>query len=136
MQTVNRGWLRKQVEAGTMEAKCDYHLTDDYAYDNANNDGRTSWLPARIRKPVWMTYRDEHGYERERIKDDDFVHGAVNLLASDFHGKSGRAWKQADGHIALIVHSNRSYTLRAKQSVVASAVKPRVRYMAIAVEVE
>lgn len=131
MQTVNRGWLKRQVAAGNLDAKCDYHLTDDYTYDNGNNGGRTTWRPARMRQPVYE--RSEAGSRFDRLVDDDFREGNINLTASDFTGKSGRAWRQADGSIALVVHSNLCYTLRVKQAVPVPASKPRVRIMAIAI---
>ncbi len=137
-QTINRGWLKKQIAQGKMEAKCDYHLTDDYAYDNDNKGGRTTWMPVRIRQAVYA--HSAEGSRFDRLVDDDFRAGCINLDTWHFTGKSGRAWRQADGNIALIVHSNLSYTLREKQAqpiaplAPASLSKPRVRIMAVAVE--
>lgn len=48
--TINRAWLKRQLEAGNIEAKPAQRLTDDYAYDAATNFGVTDWAPARIGK--------------------------------------------------------------------------------------
>ena len=49
MKTVNRGWLKRQVLAGKVEAICAYHMTDDYKRDAANNCGKTTeFIPCRI----------------------------------------------------------------------------------------
>lgn len=132
MKTVNRGWLRKQIEQGKIEAKCDYHLTDDYKADDANNMGKTGWMVARIRKPVFETYTHLNGVVVDRCVHDDFVAGQMNFMVHDFKTKRGSAWEEANGHIAFLVHSNASYTLRIRQTV---PVKPRVRIMAVAKEV-
>ena len=95
MKIVNRGWLKRQVEAGMVEAKCNYLLTDDYAGDKANNFAKTDWMPARIRRNY-----------------NDFVLGQINLWGHDFKCKPGGAWREDDGTITLIVHSNLSYSLR------------------------
>ena len=47
-QTIKRDWLKQQILAGKIEAKCDVHLTDDYLLDAGNNMGRTAWMLARI----------------------------------------------------------------------------------------
>ena len=50
MKTVNRGenwkgWRNK----GKLSARCNYCYTDDYAWDNANNFGRTKqYLPVYV----------------------------------------------------------------------------------------
>jgi hypothetical protein len=99
MQTVNRGSLMKKVAAGLVEAKCNFSLTDDYRLDDQNEFGVTGWMPARL----------SSGY-------GDFVQGQMNLKQHDFTSKSGRAYKNDDGTITLIVHSNECYTLRIKEA--------------------
>jgi hypothetical protein len=96
-----------------VDAKCDYHLTDDYAYDNANNDGKTDWLPARISRP----YRKDPSDWGHRFMDDeerDFISGVMNFRESDFEGSCGLAyWRdEAQTLMILIVHQNLSYSLR------------------------
>lgn len=99
MKTVNRGWLRRQIAAGKVEARCNYRYTDDYAFDNATGFGQTGWMPARI----------STGY-------GDFVEGVMNFTEFDLKSSSGRAyWKDdTQTEIRLIVHSNESHTLRIK----------------------
>ena len=46
--TINRGWLKRQIEQGNVEARRLYKYTDDYAYDADTDYGRTDWLPAYI----------------------------------------------------------------------------------------
>jgi hypothetical protein len=92
---VNRGWLKRLVQAGKVEARCDYHLTDDYAFDVGRDPGRIRWMPARF----------STGY-------GDFVEGQMNLRDLDFSGPVGRAWLSDDGTITLDVHSNCCYSLR------------------------
>ena len=97
MKTVNRGWLKRQVLAGKVEAICAYHMTDDYKRDAANNFGKTTiFVPCRIRS------------------GSDFIEGVMNFYESDFSSKSGAAWMNKDGTISLSVHSNRAYDLRIK----------------------
>lgn len=90
MKTIRRDWIKRQIEAGRMEAKCDYHYTDG---DTADNFGKTGWLPACI---------------------GNFIDGHINFQEHDFRFKSGAAWKNEDETINLSVHSNLSYTLRLK----------------------
>lgn len=107
--TIRRSSLLKLVESGVMEAKCNFHYTDDYAWDNANNHGRTDWLQARIRKVVHndITGRDER----------DFIQGQMNFDESDFDGiyRTGGARMNDDGTISFSIHSNLNYTLRVKK---------------------
>ena len=42
MRTVNRGMLLRRANSGKLSAKCDFHLTDDYVWDSANNFGKTT----------------------------------------------------------------------------------------------
>jgi hypothetical protein len=111
--TVNRVWLKRQVIAGLIEAKCNYHFTDDYAYDNASGFGKTTWLPARVSHP---TYKDvgELGHERNILDDHDFIEGFMNFTEWDFKTKSGAAWWDNETEINFIIHSNHSFTMRFK----------------------
>lgn len=118
MKTVNRGWLRKQVDAGMIDAKCDYSLTDDYAYDAANNGGKTDWMPARIMRPQYVPYTDQ-------CLDRDFISGVMNFRDSDFEGKSGLAYWESDTQISLIIHQNCSYTLRLRTTPIDAALRSK-----------
>lgn len=95
MKTVNRGWLKKKVEKGEVEAKCNYR--HDPQFDNIEY-GSDRWIPARLSRC--------HG---------DFMEGEMNFKEWDFRSKSGCAWKNPDGTITLIIHSNSSYELRLVQ---------------------
>lgn len=91
METVNRGWLKRQVVAGKMQVKCAIKLTDDFAGDAANNFGKTGWMPA--------------------IVGDKAQAGSINIYESNFKTKSGSAWREGDT-IHLCVHSNLYYEFR------------------------
>ena len=88
--TVNRGWLKRQVEAGRVEARI---LNDYRSY--ADSLSKTDWMPARIKR----------GYNNS-------IPGQMNLWEHDFKTRVGRALKEDDGTITLIVHGNLSYSLR------------------------
>ena len=111
-KTIRRDWLKRQIELGRIEAKCNYHLTDDYAYDNATGFGRTDWLKCRIRRPVFGEYVSEYGFTLTRCMNDDMVYGMMNLTDDDFTGKCGSAWWDDGSTITLVVHSNLSYDMR------------------------
>lgn len=111
-KTIRRDWLMKQIDKGVVRAKCDMHLTDDYACDNASGFGKTGWMAARISRPTWTTITLENGIERDIVADHDFVDGQMNLNEHDFTGKSGSAYRNDDGTITLRVHSNLVYLLR------------------------
>ena len=102
--TVNRAWLKRQIEKGGVTAKCDHRLTDDYRFDVANDFGKTGWLPARILN----SFYNEHGRW-----DNDSKAGHMNLLPMYFEGY-GRAYRSTSDPtlISLYVHSNLSFSLR------------------------
>jgi len=110
-KTIKRNWLKKQIELGKIEIKCELHLTDDYRFDVSNEFGKSDWMPARIRKPVFSMVT-VNGYEMERCTNDDWKAGYMNLHEGDFEGKPGYAYRKEDGTITLKIHSNLYYTLR------------------------
>lgn len=112
--TVKRNWIKKQIELGKMEAKCDLSLTDDYQFDNGNDFGKTGWMPARMSHPEYAEYINQVGNRDTRCINHDFVEGAMNFHDYEFTGKAGGAYKNDDGTIHLYVHSNCSFTLRMK----------------------
>lgn len=105
LDKVNRGWLKRQVAAGKMSGEVNYRFTDDYAYDNATNAGRTAILPARIRNP----HRDDEGNW-----NDDLLPGHLNLDADDFTTRTGMAYKGLNGSIRLSIFSGYLVTLYPK----------------------
>lgn len=112
-KTINRAGLKRKVEAGQYEIKCDLHLTDDYQFDNANGFGKTEWLPARIRRPIFEEVTLQNGFVTSHCKDGDYKEGFINLDESDFEGKPGHAYMNEEtGLITLHIHSNLYYSLR------------------------
>lgn len=101
----NRRWIMKQVAKGNIEAKCNFRHTDDYAYDNAVNFGKTEWMPARLNPE--RIYGD-HGCLNS---DEQHKDGFMSFDASDFRWKSGGAYWNDDGTIALY-GAGEHYTLR------------------------
>ena len=96
-QTVNRGWLKRQIEAGKMEIKCRYEYTDDYAGDAAANFGKTDWMPARIGSTL-----------------NDKAEGVISLQEYSFKGRDGAAYRTDDSSvITLRVYRGLVYEFRA-----------------------
>jgi hypothetical protein len=84
MKIVNRGWLKKQIEKGNIEIKCEQVLTDDYAFDAAFNFQKSDWVKADIK----------------------------NFNDQDFKFKTGRAYWSQDGTISWTMLCNHYYTCR------------------------
>lgn len=98
--TVNRGTIKKLIEAGVLVASCNYRLSDDYAFDNATNFGKTDFIPARLKKD-----------------SKDWQEGFANFDDYDFKTKSGKAWLNQDGKsITLKIHENESWDLKFKEN--------------------
>ncbi len=97
----NRGHLKNLVKKGLIEAKCDFHLTDDYAFDSAYNFGKDeNWLPV------------------EHVEDlRDGKNGFISLSDWDFGTKSGGLYRNGgeSSCYTFYIHSNLSYTLRIKE---------------------
>lgn len=90
-KTFNRGQLFKLVKAGRV------YLTESYSFDDMYGSERQQG----IRKPVAI--RPEDMKDRKE--------GIAYLFESDFSTKSGCAWKNANGTVTLIIHSNCNVTL-------------------------
>src|SRR3990167_3862053 len=114
MSTINRRKLMNDIAKGLYEAKCDYSMTDDYAFDNANNFGRmTEWKSARIKAAsVWEEVTLQNGNIGHRLISDDFKEGFVNFSEWEFRGKSGGAYTGTNGEVNFWIHSNEHWTLR------------------------
>lgn len=119
MKTINRRGLATKVRKGLVVAKCEMHLTDDYAFDNAYGFGKTDWMPAHLMTSSPAKYVPAHLGQI----DWDRREGCLNLYPHDFEGKSGSAYQDDDGLIHLRVHSNLHYVMR----IVDKPVKPRIR---------
>lgn len=100
-KTVNRGWLKKQIIKGNVEAKCNHKLTDDYAFDNATGFGATDWAPCKF-------------VENKHQGDNRFEQHATLIDTFDIATKGGCAYQEENGYIHLIVYSGYSFTLRIK----------------------
>src|SRR3990167_7876405 len=100
MSTINRRKLMNDIAKGLYEAKCDYSMTDDYAFDNANNFGRmTEWKPARIKAAsVWEEVTLQNGNTGHRLISDDFKEGFISFTEHKSTGKSGRANTDNNGN--------------------------------------
>lgn len=100
--SINRGQLKKLVAAGVMLAKCDYIMTDDYAWDASIDCGRTGWLEASL--------QDRHGAR---------IDGTLAFTAWDFATSCGCAYlDQKDPTLVhLIIHGNESHTFKMKAGV-------------------
>jgi len=94
-KTVRRDWIKRQIEKGIVEVKCNYKYTDDYAFDAAVKFQKTDWMPARV---------DENRRGQEN--------GCINFHPEDFRFQSGLAYRQDDGTIRFVVMAGESYTLR------------------------
>jgi len=114
MKTIRRDWLKRQIEKGNVEAKCQHDLTDDYQFDNANDFGKTDWMEARMSRPTYKEVTNYVGNKVTVVDDRDFIDGIMNFKDYEFTGKSGGAYRTNDETIHLYVHSNLSYTLRIK----------------------
>lgn len=84
VKTINRGWLKRQVLQGKVEAMRKFRYTDDYAYDAQTNYGKTEWIPARI-STNWEDRKD----------------GYMNFDEYDFRAKGSSAWLEENGNITL-----------------------------------
>ena len=63
MKTVNRGKLKRLAEQGKLLARCNYCYTDDYAWDNANDFGRTKqYLPVYVIQKGESRWNVPEGY--------------------------------------------------------------------------
>ncbi len=96
--TVNRGWLLRQAQAGKLEGRLDHYIESDgpgYEVGQPTDP----WLPVII-----GGYED---YGRE---------GVLVLCDYEFRGKSGYASRNRNGEITFSVHSNLCYTLRQAHS--------------------
>jgi hypothetical protein len=115
--TVRRDWLRKQMLAGKLQAKCVFEIEHD---GNGSNDRfGGDWLDARIRHPRFEDFTNVYGNKETRCADPDFIEGMSNFNESDFRTKSGHATfsgTDPEGRklYSFGIHSNSCYRLREK----------------------
>lgn len=112
-KTIKRNWLKKQIELGKVIGKCRYSYTDDYAFDNSNDFGKTEWGAVRMSYPRFEEITFANGNTTSHCVDSDTKDGFINLRDYHLTGKGGAAY-QAEGsdEITLRVHSNLVYSLR------------------------
>ena len=118
-KTLRRDKLKRDIQKGLLEVKCNYRYTDDYAYDAASNYGKTDWMDAALEP------EEGFGYSQEPMQ---FVGGEFKNMPQprkentiyfddyDFKGSCSRAVINELGEIRFRIHSNLSYTLRYKAS--------------------
>ena len=95
----HRGHLKRLIKKGMIEARCKYHYTDDYAYDNATNFGITDW---------------ETAFLDSEIPNGKQVDGIVFMADFDFSTSSGGLYKDGENSWTLLIHLNLSYQIRFK----------------------
>ena len=115
MKTIRRNWLKKQVELGKVEARCELRLTDDYRFDNATDFGKTEWLPAYLPSPTFEKVTLDNGNQIDVCTDPDLRKGQISLHGHYFDGNGGYAAQNDNGIITLKVHGNLYYSLRVRQ---------------------
>jgi hypothetical protein len=93
-QSINRGWLMKQVEAGNVT------MTGARSFDDGYGESRDE----NIEKKVSIRTEGDRSYPENEIK----------LHPHDFKSKAGTAYwtNKSKGLASLIVHPNLSYELR------------------------
>lgn len=116
-KTIRRDWLKRQVEQGKIESRCDFEIEHDGsgAYDRFGGE----WMEARIRRPRFEEITNCYGNKQNVCADTDFIEGKSNFMDSDFTTKSGGCYPagvDAEGRklYSLHIHSNSCYTLREK----------------------
>jgi len=97
IKTVNRGYLKRQVQKGLFEAQTTFRFDSHYELQDEYVD---KWIPARL----------SAGY-------GDFKEGYYNLTDFDFRTKSGCAYissniSKDNDIISLHIHSNHIVALR------------------------
>lgn len=97
--TPNRRRFLNAARRGELFAKCNYRLTDDYAWDNASGFGKMAeYLPVNI------------------VEDgEDSKVGSINFREWEFKTKSGRVWVNKDGTFTLLIHQNLCYTVEIRK---------------------
>jgi len=102
MRIANRGHLKRLIAKSMIEARCRYHYTDDYAWDNATNFGKTDWLSA---------------YLKSEIKEGEQVKGII-FEDWDFKTSSGYLSlnREKEGIYTFAIHSNLVYEVRVKET--------------------
>lgn len=110
VKTVNRGTLKRAAQRGELWIKCNYHYTDDYAWDNASGFGKMDefqkayLMPEGLDSDAWRETRNAaHG------------RGEIVVDESDFKNKSGYCYER-DGVIRWGIHSNLNYTVQIRKA--------------------
>jgi len=93
MSTVNRAWLKRQVELGKV------YLVESYHFDDMLGESR---------------FKGEIPVRMKTGGPEDWKEGFLNLTPWDFKAKSGHAYRNENGTIHLRIHSNCNYDLKIK----------------------
>jgi len=125
-KTINRGHIKNKIKKGEYLARCLYHYTDDYAWDNENNHGKTDFMPAMYFPGYWLWLEEtkpRHNYHlnseetkaeliREYEQEKRSISAGIVFDENDLKTGSGRAYENEDGTITLAIHSNLVYELK------------------------
>jgi hypothetical protein len=98
IETFNRGQLKRLAAAGRLE------IVESYNFDDMHGVSRTgseTIIPVMYPKPDDWRDRKE---------------GTCYLSDWEFKTKSGCAWRNPNGTITLVIHSNHNLTFRVKQA--------------------
>lgn len=131
-KTKNRGHLKNEIKKGMYMVKCNFKYTDDYAWDDANNLGKTDYMPAvyfpeykewvklnkledeylRVMEKDYDDYERREFYKRFEKERDEVTKGKIMFNDYDLKSSSGHATIKEDGTISLSIHSNLNYSLK------------------------
>lgn len=127
----NRGYLLRAAKKGQLFVKCAFDLTDDYAWDAANNDGRMDEFAQVYLRPEHTSpladkidqmdaagatheqvepFRVDLSHERHAhtTEHQEKARGMVTMRAWDFRTQSGHCFETvASGSFSI--HSNLNY---------------------------
>jgi len=127
----NRGHLLRAAKKGQLWLKCSYHLTDDYAFDNATGFGKADefaraylYVPheSSLSKKIDQLYSDGATHEdvepimeelrRQRMNHEsgqrDSARDMVTMRRDDFRGPCGSVTGTTESG-RLHIHSNLTY---------------------------
>jgi len=139
INTYNRGRLRREIEKGLFQVKCDGQYTDDYAFDAAYNYRKSDFMDAKVVMDFWEWLNSNPEIKSQRdaeYANPNFIARGGESKYSEMYGEYvksitggngmvfdntefkgfGRCWANEDGTICLSF-GWRSYTFKRKENV-------------------